>query len=47
MHTQQVDEFWRIKVDSDVWKQVLHLGQRKEFRHGDIIIDAGELVNRL
>lgn len=47
MHTQKVDEFWRVKVDSDAWKHVLHLGQKKEFRQGEIIINAGELVNKL
>lgn len=42
-----VDEFWRVNVDSNVWEQVLHLGHKKEFKQGDVIINAGELVHEL
>lgn len=42
-----VDEFWRIHTDSSVWEKVLHLGQKKEFKSGDIIVSAGELVTGL
>ncbi|MCG8531215.1 MAG: Crp/Fnr family transcriptional regulator [Desulfovibrionales bacterium] len=47
MVTFDVDEFWRIHSDSTVWEKVLHLGQRKEFKSGDIIVNAGELVTGL
>lgn len=47
MTCHNVDEFWRIQVKSDAWEQVLHLGQKKEFKHGEVIINAGELVEEL
>ena len=47
MMTHNVDEFWRVHVDSNAWEQVLHLGRKKEFKHGEVIINAGELVQEL
>ncbi len=42
-----IDEFWRIKINSNTWNKVLKLGIRQEFKHGDSIICAGELVTTL
>ena len=47
MITHDVDEFWRVHVDSHAWEQVLHLGRKKESKHGEVIINAGELVQEL
>ncbi|WP_415717943.1 Crp/Fnr family transcriptional regulator [Maridesulfovibrio sp.] len=43
----QIDEFWRIKVNSDAWNKVLHLGVRQEFKQGETIVHAGEKVTEL
>lgn len=47
MPQQKVEEFWRVRIDSNVWEQVLHLGLRQKFSHGEEIISAGERVERL
>ena len=47
MQTPQIDEFWRIKVNSDAWNKVLHLGICQKFKQGDHIVYAGELITHL
>ncbi|WP_272700204.1 Crp/Fnr family transcriptional regulator [Desulfovibrio sp. Fe33] len=47
MQTPHINEFWRIQVNSDAWNKVLGLGVRKEFKHGEHIVFAGELVTEL
>jgi CRP-like cAMP-binding protein len=47
MSAPHVNEFWRIKVNSDAWNKVLGLGVRQEFKQGEHIVFAGELVTEL
>ncbi|ACS79423.1 Crp/Fnr family transcriptional regulator [Maridesulfovibrio salexigens] len=47
MSTLKIDEFWRIKGNSDVWNKVIDLGVRQEFKKGEHIILAGETVTEL
>ncbi len=47
MPVQQIDEFWRIKVDSDAWDKVLHLGMQQKFKQGERVVYPGERVTQL
>lgn len=47
MQRHLVDEFWCINVDSTAWSKVLHRGTRREFKKGEQIVSAGELVTQL
>lgn len=41
-----MNEFWRIESADPLWGEVLSLGARREYSQGEVVIEAGQEVNK-